>query len=178
MSGSKRYIASAELGYETSTLDSEGNVTRTAPFDHVTVDGIKDVLPSFTGTISQIPPLFSAIRKDGKKLYEKAREGVKEENVEIDAREVVVHTLELVDPESTKLPKFSIDVECGGGTYIRSLVRDIGKALNSAANIVGLERTQQAQFSLEDCLPREEWTAENIYKAIDNVNLRRSKEEK
>jgi len=77
------------------------------------------------------------------------------------------------DEEGQGLPCFGIGVECGGGTYIRSLVRDIGQKLDSAATMTSLVRTKQAQFTLDGALPRDEWTADNIFAAIDAVNLER-----
>lgn len=173
LSGSKKYTANVELGYETTTLDSEGNITRTASFDHVSVHDLESKLTEFIGTISQVPPLFSAISKNGKKLYESAREGVSVDDVEIESREVQIHSLKLVSPDKVELPQFQIKVECGGGTYIRSLVRDLGQSLDTAANMVGLERTQQGQFTLSDCLCREDWSVDNIYAAIDEFNASR-----
>lgn len=176
LTGSKRYIAGAELGFETTTLDSEGNVTKTASFDHLSVDAIENVLPEFTGPISQIPPIFSALRRNGKKLYTLAREGVSADEIEIEARQVEIYDLTLVAKATTKLPRFQLDVECGGGTYIRSLVRDIGYKLDSVATMIALERTQQGQFELDKCLAKDEWSADSIYAAIDRFNLSRENE--
>ena len=153
-----------EFGYETTTLDSEGNVTRTEKFDHITVDDLEGVLPFFVGEISQVPPLFSAIQKNGKRLYESGREGVKAEDIEIDPRQVKIHSLELLDRDQIELPRFRLAVDCGGGTYIRSLVRDIGYKLNTVANTVGLERTKQGPFRLEDCLSRDDWSVESLHR--------------
>ena len=81
LSGNKKYVASVELGFETDTLDMEGNVTKTASFDHVTKESIEATLPQFIGNISQVPPIYSAIKKDGRKLYEEARDGKSEEDL-------------------------------------------------------------------------------------------------
>jgi tRNA pseudouridine55 synthase len=104
-----------ELGFETTTLDMEGNVTKTEPFDHVTLEMLEGVLPKFTGTISQVPPIFSAIRVDGKRLYQHARNGATTDDIVIQPREVEIYSCELVDPKESDLPKFAIDVSCGGG---------------------------------------------------------------
>ena len=172
LEGPKGYRAGAELGCETTTLDmdKEGTVTKTAPFDHVTREAMEDILPEFTGKIQQIPPIFSAIRKGGKKLYEEARAGKSADDVKIEPREVEVLSIEL---QSFDLPKFDVEIQCGGGTYIRSLVRDIGYKLNSVATTTYLERTQQGQFKLEHTLAKDERTADNIYNAIDKLNAER-----
>lgn len=175
LTGAKKYRAGVELGYLTNTLDLEGNVTMTAPFDHVTEDAIQKILPKFIGKIMQIPPIFSAIRKDGKRLYEEARAGKTVDDIEIEPREVHIYGLEYIkhDHNGKELPCFGLNVECGGGTYIRSLVRDIGKSLDSVATMTSLERTQQGAFTISDAIPKEEWTVESIYNAIERFNKAR-----
>lgn len=173
LSGNKRYKADVQLGFETNTLDMEGNVTKTAPFDHVTLSTIEEVIPQFVGNISQIPPIYSAIKKEGRKLYQEARDGKTEEELDIPPRNVFIEDIHLLpsDSEDKSLPQhFSLDVECGGGTYIRSLVRDIGTSLNTFATMTGLERTQQGPFTLENALPRDKWNVDNIYEAIQKNN--------
>lgn len=186
LQGSKRYRATAELGYETTTLDSEGPVTRREPAEHVTdLDQVRAVLPQFVGKIQQVPPLYSALRKDGVKLYEKARKGATVDDVEIEAREVEIYRIELLpelgaDPDAapaatepdaaSRLPKFDLMVECGGGTYIRSLVRDIGYKLGTCATTTYLERTKQGPFTAAESLPKDLWSADSIYAAIENFN--------
>jgi tRNA pseudouridine55 synthase len=115
LTGAKKYRAGVELGFETSTLDMEGNITKTEPFDHVTLEMVERALPKFEGTISQIPPIFSAIRVDGKRLYEHARKGATTDDIVIQPREVEIYRCELVDPKASDLPKFTIDADCGGG---------------------------------------------------------------
>lgn len=174
LSGPKRYTAKGEFGFETTTLDMDeaGEVTKRAPFDHVTVDALRSVLPEFTGKIMQVPPIFSAIRKGGKKMYEQAREGKTAEELKLEPRQVEVYNLQLLD-DDTELPSFALDIECGGGTYVRSLVRDIGYKLDTVATMTALKRTQQGQFTMEDVLEKKDWTADNIYDAIDKVNAER-----
>jgi tRNA pseudouridine55 synthase len=175
LSGAKRYTASAEFGFETNTLDMDekGNVTKTAPYDHITMDAIEKILPQFHGEIMQVPPIFSALKKGGKKLYEKAREGVAEEDMKIEARPVVIHKCELINKDKTTIPCFDLEIECGGGTYIRSLIRDIAYKLDSCATMTRLERTQQGQFDLHSSLPKSEWSPDSIYAAIDDFNAAR-----
>ena len=170
LQGSKKYFARGEFGYETTTLDVEGNVTKTADFDHITIDKLKETIPNFVGTLQQIPPIFSAIKQGGKRLYNEAREGKTAEDVEIQPREVHVYNLDLLNEEKTDLPFFDIDIECGGGTYVRSLVRDIGYSLDSVATTTILTRTKQGQFTIDDVLDKPDWTPDNIYGAIDKQN--------
>jgi len=142
----------------------EGNVTKRAPYDHITAEAIQEAIPAFVGKIQQIPPIFSAIRKGGKKLYEEARKGATAEDIEIEPRDVEVYSIDLT---SVNLPKFEIETECGGGTYVRSLIRDIGYKVGSVATTTFLQRTQQGQFTLEGALEKDDLTAENIYSAIE-----------
>ena len=323
LEGDKRYVAMCELGYETDTLDAEGRVVRTAPWNDIDLAAVQKIVPAFSGKIQQVPPLYSAIRVDGKRLYEIARKdpGLASADVEIPTREVEIRDLEVsarlaedvvrsgvvdgpryreavqalekgavedtgqVDhpvvvkaessaaefpsadspvaikaetpavvkvesptavkmksPSSSKpellasvkveapaldngndkaiasnagqegktlnrknkkkqkqrgrnrkkantnfkkspfdertvpvilpsvgeltLPRFSIAVRCGGGTYMRSLVRDMGYELGTVATMTGLVRTQQGPFVLADTLQMEDWTADSIYAAI------------
>ena len=172
LKGSKKYTAGAELGFETETLDMEGNRTKVMPFDHVSPDTIQGVIPQFIGKIMQKPPIYSAIRKNGKRLYEQAREGKTEDDIEIEAREVEVHELKYLDKDKDgkSFPCFGLDVDCGGGTYIRSLVRDIGSSMDTCATMTSLERTQQGPFTLEDAIPRDQWSCESIYAAVEKFN--------
>jgi len=156
-------------------MDEAGEVTKKAPYDHVTVEALQNVLPVFTGKIMQVPPIFSAIKKGGKKMYEQAREGKTAEDVKLDAREVEIYDLQLLENE-TQLPSFALDVECGGGTYVRSLIRDIGYKLDTVATMTALERTQQGQITTADALEKDDWNPDSIYAAIDKVNEARKAE--
>jgi tRNA pseudouridine55 synthase len=109
------------------------------------------------------------LKKDGRRLYELGREGKTDEDVEIEPREVQIHRLELIKGEYPS--KFQLEIECGGGTYIRSLVRDIGIALDTVATMTSLERTKQGQFFPEDSLNENDWTAENVYKTIEESKI-------
>jgi tRNA pseudouridine55 synthase len=140
----------------------EGNVTKKGSFDHITEESIEEAIPSFLGKIMQVPPIFSALKKDGKALYKSAREGVSADDIEIEPREVEVLRMELVKSNSVELPKFEVDIECGGGTYVRSLIRDIGYKLDTVATMTFLERTKQGQFVLQDCLQKPDWSPDNI----------------
>ena len=172
LSGAKAYQAKGKFGFETTTLDLEGNVTKTADFDHITHESVENSCTKFTGKIMQIPPVFSAIRKNGKRLYEHAREGKSADDVEIDPREVEVHELIYSPDKEEGLPSFELFIKCGGGTYIRSLIRDIGYDLDSVATMTKLIRTQQGPFTLDDAMQREDWSADTIYAAVERNNQR------
>ncbi|CAB9496801.1 pseudouridine synthase B [Seminavis robusta] len=173
LTGSKRYLATGEFGFETNTLDMDpiANITQRAPFEHITLEDLEqNTLPKFVGDIQQVPPIFSAIRRNGKRLYEQARQGVSQEDLKIEPRQVTVHSLKLLHMDG---PNFSIDMECGGGTYVRSLIRDIAYDLDSVATMTSLERTKQGQFTQDTALPRDEWSPDNIYDAISKFNAQR-----
>jgi len=177
--GSKAYRARGEFGYETTTLDLDpkGNITRTGPVDHLTMDALKEILPQFTGTIMQVPPIFSAIKKEGKRLYKLGQKGVSADDIVIEPREVEILDLHIIESEDVKLPHFEISMECGGGTYVRSLIRDIGYKLDTVATTTVLERTKQARFTLEDCIKQEDWTGDKIYAEIEKWNRIREMED-
>ncbi|XP_023585747.1 pseudouridylate synthase TRUB1 isoform X1 [Trichechus manatus latirostris] len=163
LSGTKRYIATGELGKATDTLDSTGKVTEEKPYDKITQEDIEGILQKFTGNIMQVPPLYSALKKDGQRLSTLMKRG---EAVEAKpARPVTVYSISL---QKFQPPFFTLDVECGGGFYIRSLVSDIGKELSSCANVLELTRTKQGPFTLEDhALPEEKWTIDDIAQALE-----------
>ncbi|XP_075391166.1 pseudouridylate synthase TRUB1 [Tenrec ecaudatus] len=163
LSGTKRYIAIGELGKATDTLDSTGKVTEEKPYDKITQEDIEGILEKFTGNIMQVPPLYSALKKDGQRLSTLMKRG---EAVEAKpARPVTVYSISL---QKFQPPFFTLDVECGGGFYIRSLVSDIGKELSSCANVLELTRTKQGPFTLDDhALPEEKWTIDDIAQALE-----------
>ncbi|SFN09943.1 tRNA pseudouridine55 synthase [Formivibrio citricus] len=139
----KGYRATIKLGEVSTTLDGEGEITRSG---EVTCDEIevRRVLDTFLGKISQIPPMHSALKFEGKSLYEYARKGVE---IERAARQIEIYALDLIDFADDIL---MVDVRCSKGTYIRVLADDIGKALGCGAYLTGLRRTQTAGFRLED----------------------------
>jgi len=172
LSGAKRYRAGVRLGIQTTTLDLDptAQIVQEKPFGHVTKVSIEQVLPQFTGKIMQVPPLFSALRKDGKRLHEQARSGKTEADVEIEPRQVEIFDLKLlttIEQEEGLPGYFGLDVDCGGGTYIRSLVRDIGHKLDTVATMSSLVRTKQGVFETQHCLCKADWTPEKIYDAIE-----------
>lgn len=135
MGASKKYVATLELGATTPSYDTETEPDEFFPTEHITRQLIESVLPQFTGDIMQVPPIYSALKKDGKRLYEMARKG---QEVEVSARPIVIHSIEILEWDEKRLV---LDVHCGKGTYIRSLAYDIGKALNSGAYLKELRRT-------------------------------------
>ncbi|CAI9587833.1 unnamed protein product [Staurois parvus] len=162
LSGSKEYSVIGELGKETDTLDDSGTVTEEKPYDHITRKDLEKVLKTFTGNIMQVPPLFSALKKDGKRLSCLVREGA--EVQEKPARQVTVYGLSITDFQP---PLFTLDIECGGGFYVRSLIRDIGKALSSCAYVKELIRTKQGPFTLEEHALREDsWSIEQVAQSL------------
>jgi tRNA pseudouridine55 synthase len=141
----KKYRARIRLGIETDTYDATGQVV--AQHDvNVTRDQIADALKSFVGKIEQMPPAYSAIKKDGVAQYKLARRGVQ---VETTARQVEVYSIELVE---ANLPEVEFDVQCSKGTYIRSLAHDLGEKLGCGAHLTALRRTAVAQFSIDDAV--------------------------
>ena len=151
--GEKEYIARLRLGLVTDTQDTTGTVLEESP---VPADGrarLEALLPRFTGDIQQIPPMYSAIKVQGKKLYELARKGME---VERKPRTVTIHALEVLEGEGGD---FTLRVVCSKGTYIRTLCHDMGRALGCGGTMAALRRTRVGQFALKDAVTLEELTA-------------------
>lgn len=146
----KHYEFTAHFGAETDSDDASGEVIRRAQWEQVQRSDVEAVLPRFTGEIEQVPPVYSAIKVDGKRAYERARAG---EDVEMEARTVEVRRLEITDWD---LPAVRFSMHCGPGTYVRSLVRDIGRAVDSAAHAVGIRRMAVGPFTVEQALRLDE----------------------
>ncbi len=136
----KKYRATARLGEATTTGDIEGEVIQTSPLPEIDPDAINRVLKQFVGDIKQVPPMYSALKHQGKPLYEYARAGIE---IERPARPVTIHELKLVSWTS---PNLSFDVSCSKGTYIRTLAEDIAGALGSCAHLVELRRVEVEPF--------------------------------
>lgn len=146
----KAYLATGCLGVSTDSYDADGAVTQRRPVPEFSVEQmVQDVLPDFVGEIQQVPPIYSALKRDGKKLYEYARQG---QEVDIAPRPVTIFGLSL---ESMDLPFFTLRVHCSKGTYIRSLIADIGEKLGCGAHVTELRRTQHGQFHLDNALTLE-----------------------
>mgnify|MGYP001029587195 FL=1 len=143
----KRYQATIRLGTSTDTFDSEGRITASASPDSISEQRFEEALSQFIGEIQQVPPPYSAIKVQGKKAYEMAREG---EEVELAPRTIHVYSLELLEWTP---PEAVIDVFCSSGTYVRSLANDLGTALGCGAYLTGLRRTKSGRFTLRDAVP-------------------------
>lgn len=138
----KEYVATALFGVATDTLDAEGAILTREPMD-VTVGDVKALVPRFTGTIAQIPPMMSALKRDGRRLYELAREG---QVVEREARSVRVDELEIISVGTPPYPEVEFRVVCGKGTYVRSLADDMAAALGGSAHLTSLRRIRIGSF--------------------------------
>jgi len=147
----KEYTGTIVLGSTTPSYDLETEINATFSTSHVTEALIHETTKQFVGDIEQFPPIFSAIKKDGKRLYEFARSG---EEVEIKPRIVNISTFEITNIEESKL---EFRVVCSKGTYIRSLVHDFGKALNSGAHLSALRRTKIGDFTVNDAITPEDF---------------------
>ena len=145
----KAYRAVIRFGVETNTYDREGDVTRTAPTDDLTLERISAALPDFLGEQDQLPPIYSAIKRDGRPLYALARAG---EAVTVEPRRVRIDALRVVAWEP---PDLTLDVECGKGTYIRSLAHDLGQRLGPGAHLAALTRTRSGPFTLDQAITLE-----------------------
>jgi tRNA pseudouridine55 synthase len=146
----KTYETTLRLGVKTRTGDAEGEVIDTRPVT-CSVGQVVEVLDRFTGSVTQLPPMHSALKKNGKALYEYARAGVE---VERAPRTITVHELELLrlDLDTEDAPSLSLRVHCSKGTYIRTLGEDIGEALGCGAHLSALRRVRTGDFGLTDCV--------------------------
>ena len=147
----KTYTGTFILGSTTPSYDLETKIDKTYPTAHITPELIHQTTEKFTGEMDQFPPVFSALKKEGKRLYEFARAG---EAVKIDSRKVVINAFKI-----TKIEGLSVDfsVTCSKGTYIRSLAFDFGKALDSGAHLSALRRTKIGDFSVDKAVSIDEF---------------------
>jgi len=146
MASTKVYRATVRLGLSTDTHDAEGQVVAQCEAQ-VSLEQLQAALPRFVGTIAQVPPAYSAVKREGKPLYRYARQGVE---MQAPPRQVEIHTLSVVDWSP---PEVILDVVCGPGTYIRALARDLGVELGCGASLVALRRLASGQFDAEQALP-------------------------
>lgn len=160
----KRYQAIIRMGGKTDTFDAEGRVTPSTQPVNVTELQFEEALKTFVGEIEQTPPPYSAVKVQGRKAYEMARQG---EPVDLAPRKITVHHLEVLEWTP---PEVVIDVHCSSGTYVRSLANDLGEKLGCGAYLVGLRRTKSGRFSLRDATPlrklQEAFTAGNWYQYL------------
>ncbi len=160
----KAYRTQLILGATTDTQDASGNILKTSEVD-VTEEQIKETISKYIGEISQIPPMFSAIKKDGKKLYELARRGI---SVEREPRKVTIYGIKIIEIENNAV---TLDVDCSKGTYIRTLCEDIGNALGCGAYMNTLVRTKSAGFTLADSFTVKEIEKLREQKALEKALL-------
>jgi tRNA pseudouridine55 synthase len=152
----KRYQVTIKLGVMTDTGDSEGQIVAEMPVPDFSESQLRDCLQHFTGEIDQVPPMYSALKHQGKKLYELAREG---KTVDRPARRITIYAIELLAFDSQHI---SLDVRCSKGTYIRSLAEDIGHYLGSCGTVTALRRTASGQFNLADAFTIEQLRAMDL----------------
>ncbi len=146
----KEYEAHIRLGATSPSFDLETEIDAEYPTEHITKELVEEVLTGFTGTIEQVPPIYSAVKVEGKRAYEYAR---KNEEIELKPKILVINSIDLI---SYNLPDITIRVVCSKGTYIRALARDIGEALKSGAHLTGLTRVRVGDVTLSNCLKMEE----------------------
>lgn len=163
MSDSKEYIGTITLGIRTDTDDREGKVLETHDASTITREEILEAIKSFTGPIKQVPPAYSAVKKDGQKLYDLARKGIA---ITVPPKSVTVEAFEMT---GYKNPEFSFRIACSKGTYIRSLARDLGIKLGCGGSLSSLVRTRSGKYHLKDAVSGEalkRMTADEIGKLV------------
>jgi tRNA pseudouridine55 synthase len=148
----KEYVATVKFGATTPSFDLETEIDKEYPFEHITLENLKQVTESFVGEIDQVPPIFSAKNINGKRAYTKARKG---EAIELDPVKITIKSIEIVD---FQLPLLVFKILCSKGTYIRSLANDVGKAAGSGAHLVSLRRTKIGDINIEDAISIETFT--------------------
>lgn len=144
--GMKEYVAEITFGATTPSYDLEKEIDATYPWEHITPELIAETLPKFQGHVMQVPPVFSAVKVDGKRAYNYARKG---KEVEIKAKPLEIKELEVLNWEA---PKLTLRVLCSKGTYIRALARDLGEAMNSGAHLTVLRRTRVGDYTIDDAM--------------------------
>jgi tRNA pseudouridine55 synthase len=149
----KEYTGEITLGATTPSFDLETEINETFPTNHITEEFIHETTKQFIGEIDQVPPIFSALKKDGVRLYELARAG---ETTEIKSRKITISAFEITNID---LPKVNFRVVCSKGTYIRSLANDFGKVLNSGGHLSELRRTKIGEFNVNNGITIDEFIA-------------------
>ena len=159
----KSYQAIIKLGEQTDTGDAEGQIIATSPVPHVTQAMLQSVIKQFLGEIMQVPPMYSALKKDGKKLYELAREGIE---VERAARPLTIYELSLTPLSDQQL---QLTVTCSKGTYVRVLAEDIAKALGTLGHLTALRRIRTGDFEIADAIPLADFAALDVAARFDKL---------
>lgn len=163
MKNEKVYKAQLTLGIVTDTYDREGTIIKENPLVNLTEEKIVQCINSFKGDIYQVPPMYSAIKVNGKRLYDLARKGIE---IEREARKINISYIEI---ENISLPNITFKVKCSKGTYIRSLCYDIGEKLGCGAFMNALERQESGAFNLGNCVNLENLTKENVENFLINI---------
>lgn len=162
----KAYVGEMVLGTETSTLDAAGDVTATFDMAGTTLAQVQAAAAAFTGPIEQVPPMVSAVKIDGKRLHELARQGIE---VERPARPVTIHHLEVGPGPDGEPEVFTLHVTCSSGTYIRTLAADIGTALGGGAHLRNLRRTSVGPFTLDEAVALEAVAPDRVLPMVEAV---------
>ncbi|MGK7921515.1 MAG: tRNA pseudouridine(55) synthase TruB [Trichodesmium sp.] len=149
----KAYHGTVKFGVITTTDDLEGEIIQSAPVPELTLSDIEAVLPKFLGEIEQVPPNYSAIQVQGKRLYDLARQG---KTFEVPSRIVEIFNIDIIEWRGGDFPEVDLAISCGTGTYIRSIARDLGAMLNTGGTLAALTRTASSGFSQKDSLSFEE----------------------
>ncbi|MBD2344128.1 tRNA pseudouridine(55) synthase TruB [Anabaena subtropica] len=147
--GDKAYKATIRFGVRTTTDDLQGEIITSQPCIGLSLSEVTAALSKFTGKIEQIPPIYSAIQVEGKRLYDLARKG---ETIEVPARTVEVFSIEVLDWREGNFPELDVAIACGSGTYIRAIARDLGAVFNTGGTLAALIRTHSSGFNLTDSL--------------------------
>jgi tRNA pseudouridine55 synthase len=155
LSHDKAYRATIRFGLQTTTDDLEGEPLQSSPVPELTLEMIQEFLPQFQGQIEQIPPRYSAIQVQGKRLYDLAREG---KAIDIPIRSVEVYDIQILDWRSGDFPELEVAIACGTGTYIRSIARDLGDRLKTGGTLAALTRTLSSGFALTDSITLDQLT--------------------
>ena len=154
MNHTKEYEAVLQLGATTPSFDLEHPIDATYPAEHITRELIQQVLPTFLGEQWQVPPIYSAVKINGKRAYEYARKG-QQDDVEIKPKLLVIDEIELLNFDAEKM-QLTLRVVCSKGTYIRALARDIGERLHSGAHLIALRRTRVGDYTIDRCITIEQ----------------------
>ena len=164
----KAYRGTVKFGIVTTTDDLEGDIIRKKSASHLTLEKIQPYLKEFLGNIEQIPPNFSAIKKDGQKLYELARQG---KEVEVPIREVEISKIQVLGWQEGEYPELELEIHCSAGTYIRSIARDFGEKLGTGATLASLNRTLSCGMTIADSVTFEEIIKQKTEKQLKLINI-------
>ncbi|MBQ7530539.1 MAG: tRNA pseudouridine(55) synthase TruB [Paludibacteraceae bacterium] len=164
MNHTKEYVATLQLGATTPSFDLEHPIDATYPTEHITRELLDEVLPAFLGEQWQVPPVYSAVKINGKRAYEYARKG-QQDTIDIKPKLLVIDELELLDFDDATM-QLTIRVVCSKGTYIRALARDIGERLHSGAHLIALRRTRVGDYTVNNCL-----TIEQFQETLSNEHM-------